>query len=129
MKITFTETAAQRVARYLGPTKRMLLDFDDGVGPFSSVGTCSLDGTFRLIVVDRQVDLPDFDQQLSSNLGDIGIKGYSAVQLDDQMEVRFNKQYFTIPLVSTKRTLTENLPIIDLSTADLTVKAPQTHDC
>lgn len=129
MKITFTTAAKQRLSRYLTPNKRILLDFDDGVGPFSKVGGCSLDGAFRLIFVDQQHDLPDFDQHIPSNLGDVYIKGYSAVQLDEQMEVRFNKQYFTLPLVSANRTITDNLAILDVDSLDSGATQQATHDC
>lgn len=130
MKVNFTEAAKERLARYLDSDKRILLDFDDGVGPFSKVGACSLDGAFRLILVDKDEVLPDFEKVISSNIGDIAIKGYSEAQLDDEMEVRFNKQYFTMPLVSDKRTLTDNLEIIDLSkNADFANVSFKAHDC
>ncbi len=44
MNITFTDQAIERLQRYELSSKKMLLDFDDGVGPFSAVGSCSLDG-------------------------------------------------------------------------------------
>ncbi|MCT3443227.1 iron-sulfur cluster biosynthesis family protein, partial [Limosilactobacillus fermentum] len=40
--LTFTEAAKERVARYLSPDKKIILDYDDGVGPFSKLGDCSL---------------------------------------------------------------------------------------
>lgn len=38
MDLTFTEAAKERVARYLSPDKKIILDYDDGVGPFSKLG-------------------------------------------------------------------------------------------
>lgn len=129
MQLTFTTDAITRLERYLAPSKKILLDFDDGVGPLSKVGTCSLDGGYRLIFVPQTLDLPDYNYRLDSNLGDVFIKDYSKVQFDDQMEVRFNPNYFTLPLVSRQRILTDNLEVLDLSDADLASPAGNTHDC
>ena len=115
MKLTFTDEAKERVARYLGSGKKMLLDFDDGVGPFSKTGSCSLDGGYRLLFVNQQTTVPEFNQLLDSNLGPILIKGESRTQFDDEMEVRFNRQFFTMPLVSSHRTLTDNVEAVDYS--------------
>lgn len=129
MKLTFTEEAKKRVARYLGPNKRILLDFDDGVGPFSAIGSCSLDGGYQLIFVDRDADLPEFDRTLDSNIGQVLIKGESIAQFDDQMEVRFNRQFFTMPLVSPTGTLTDNVEVVDYSNIPLPNNQGPTHDC
>ena len=43
MKLTFTPQAQQRLQKYLQPDSKLILDFDDGVGPFSDAGMCTLD--------------------------------------------------------------------------------------
>ena len=48
---------------------------------------------------------------------------------DDEMEVRFNPRYFTMPLVSPKRVLTDNLEVLDLSNTDLNSQIDRAHDC
>lgn len=75
MKITFTKEAQQRISNYFGKEKQLLLDYDDGVEPFSMVGSCSLDNGYRLLFVNPQLALPDFDQVVESNIGPIRIKG------------------------------------------------------
>ena len=40
MYLTFTNEAKQRLARYVDDSKKMLMDYDDGVGPFSAIGNC-----------------------------------------------------------------------------------------
>lgn len=129
MNITFTEGAVNRLKRYDLSNKKMLLDFDDGVGPFSAVGSCSLDGTYRLILVAKDVKTPDYDEKINSNLGDVFIKRHTAVQFDSKMEVRFNPRYFTMPLVSPQRVLTDNLEVLDLSDADPSAQFDKAHDC
>lgn len=129
--IHFTTDAKHRLTRYLSPNKRILLDFSDGVGPFSAIGSCSLDGNYRLIFINKDVSTPDFDERVISNIGDIKIKSESDAQFDNQMEVRFNSHYFTLPLVSSKSTLTENLEVVDLSSDnENTIKQPDNAaDC
>ncbi|MCH3921562.1 iron-sulfur cluster biosynthesis family protein [Limosilactobacillus sp.] len=130
-QLTFTAEAKQRIAKYLRPGKKIVLDFDDGVGPFSAIGNCSLDANYRLIFVNQGADLHDFDERVTSNIGDVWIKSepYANIQFENQMEVRFNPKYFTMPLVSpTKGTLTENLEVVDL-TEPVTTEYSGTHDC
>ena len=129
MNITFTDQAIERLQRYELSSKKMLLDFDDGVGPFSAVGSCSLDVDYRLIIVKEDLDTPDYNEKITSNLGDVFIKDHTAVQFDDGMEVRFNPRYFTMPLVSPKRVLTDNLEVLDLSNTDLNSQIDRAHDC
>lgn len=129
MKVTFTDEAKKRVERYLGPNKKVVLDYDDGVGPFSAIGNCSLDSNYQLIFVDQEVSLPDFDHALESNIGQILIKGESLPQFEDEMEVRFNQRLFTMPLVSRKGTLTDNIEVIDYSGIPLPNQQGGTHDC
>lgn len=129
MNVTFTDGALQRVNRYLSPDKKVLLDYDDGVGPFSSVGNCSLDSGYQLIFVDRDLAVPDYDLQISSNIGPILIKGESRPQFEDEMEVRFNRHLFTMPLVSRKGVLTDNLEVVDYSGGPRSAQQGVAHDC
>ncbi|WP_251546691.1 iron-sulfur cluster biosynthesis family protein [Limosilactobacillus caecicola] len=130
MYLTFTDEANQRLARYLAPYKKMLLDYDDGVGPFSALGNCSLDDNFKLIFVDKDKDFKDFDANFNSNLGTIFYKGYTKPQFDDEMTVTFNQSSFTMPLKSPHGFLTDDLEILDVSADGL--DQPQmmkAHDC
>lgn len=130
MQLTFTPQAQQRLQKYIKPTSKLILDFDDGVGPFSKLGNCSLDANFKLILVNQDVDLPDFNASLVSNLGTIWYKDYTEPQLDANMEVRFNQTYFTMPMVSESRTMTDNLEFVDLQGGFSPATAANgTHDC
>ena len=130
MKLTFTPQAQQRLQKYLQPDSKLILDFDDGVGPFSKLGNCSLDANFKLIIVCKDAKLLDFNAQLASNLGPVWYKDYTASQLDEKMEVRFNQTYFTMPLVSEQRTMTDNLEFLDLQEGFSTESAFNgAHDC
>lgn len=129
-KLIVTDKAMERLQRYISPDKRVVLDFDDGVGPFSAIGNCNLDANYRLIFVDKGVDLPDFDERVSSNIGDIYIKSelYANVQFEDQMELRFDPKYFTMPLVSPTKILTDNVEVVEIN-EPLKAAYSGTHDC
>lgn len=129
MNLTFTDGARQRIQRYLSPDKKMLLDYDDGVGPFSAIGNCSLESSYQLIFVDKDLAVPDYDRQIDSNLGPLLIKGESLPQFEDEMEVRFNRHLFTMPLVSRKGVLTDNVELVDYSGGPATATQLTTHDC
>ena len=129
MNVTFTDGALQRINRYLSPDKKVLLDYDDGVGPFSAVGNCSLDSGYQLIFVDRDLAVPDYDLQISSNIGPILIKGESRPQFENEMEVRFNRHLFTMPLVSRKGVLTGNPEVVDYSGGPRSAQQGAAHDC
>lgn len=129
-QLTVTDAALDRIKKYLSPDKKIVLDFDDGVGPFSAIGNCSLDANYRLIFVNKDVDTPDFDEKVSSNVGDIYIKSeaYANVQFEDQMELRFDPKHFTMPLVSPTKILTDNVEVVDIS-EPLETEYSGTHDC
>lgn len=128
--LTVTDAALNRIKKYLSPDKQIVLDFDDGVGPFSAIGNCSLDANYRLIFANKDVDLPDFDEKVSSNIGDIYIKSelYANIQFEDHMEIRFDPQHFTMPLVSPTKTLTDNIEVVDIS-EPVANEYSGTHDC
>lgn len=129
-QLTVTDAALDRIKKYLSPNKKIVLDFDDGVGPFSAIGNCSLDANYRLIFVNKDVDTPDFDEKVSSNIGDIYIKSeaYANVQFENQMELRFDPKHFTMPLVSPTKILTDNVEVVDIS-EPLETEYSGTHDC
>lgn len=130
MELFFTPAAQARLSKALNDNTKLILDFDDGVGPFSALGNCSLDTHFTLIAVNADQDYPDFDAKMTSNLGPIWYKSYTSPQFDEHMEVRFNKNFFTMPLVSDRRFLTDNLEFMDLQTQ--TFQKPiqlAAHDC
>lgn len=131
MKTLFvTDAAKERIAKYISSDKQIILDFDDGVGPFSAIGNCNLDANYKLIFVNKDVDLPDFDEKVSSNIGDIYIKSelYANIQFEDKMELRFNPRHFTLPLVTPTKILTDNVEVLDISEPVKTAYTG-THDC
>lgn len=131
MDLTFTTEAQERLQKYLqGKDYRMILDFDDGVGPFSKLGNCSLDVNYKLVFVDPDEELPDFNAHFESNLGPINYKDFDKPQYDEHMTIDFNPRYFTLPLKSDQRLLTDNVEVLRVSHTDLSaVQTGPAHDC
>lgn len=131
MDLTFTAAAQKRLNKYLdGHDYRMILDFDDGVGPFSKLGNCSLDVNYKLIFVDKDEQLPDFNARFAPNLGPIYYKDFDAPQYDEHMIIDFNPRYFTLPLKSDYRLLTDNVEVLRVSHVELaTQQTTPAHDC
>lgn len=85
MYLEFSDDVMMRIKKHMHADTVVVLDFDDGVGPFSKAGICSLDTAFKLILTTKVVVTPEFDATIESNLGQVLIKDYSKEQLDQQM--------------------------------------------
>ncbi|WP_152638997.1 iron-sulfur cluster biosynthesis family protein [Lentilactobacillus curieae] len=87
MKLTITDSAQSKINQVADEDTRLLLSFDDGVGPFSKWGICSLETAFDVIAVDKDALTPDYEKSLSTNHGEWAYKGYSKNYLDDDMKL------------------------------------------
>ncbi|GAW63742.1 hypothetical protein FC65_GL001210 [Ligilactobacillus acidipiscis DSM 15836] len=90
MYLTVEPQAQEKLQRYLDEGKDLLLDFDDGVGSLSNVGTCTLASVFRVIAVDKDAEQKDYNKSLDSNIGAFRYKGYSEMYMDPQMKLVVN---------------------------------------
>ncbi|GAB6092085.1 iron-sulfur cluster biosynthesis family protein [Furfurilactobacillus curtus] len=116
MRLTITPAAQAKLAPLMKPHTQLLLSYDDGVGPYSAVGFCSLDTAFDLLVVDQDQGTPDYDEAIDSNLGEIKVKGYSKAQLAEQMRLDLNPTFNTLRLTSDHEQLDPNVQLKDLTT-------------
>ncbi|MCR1900786.1 iron-sulfur cluster biosynthesis family protein [Ligilactobacillus apodemi] len=116
MKLTIDNEAQAKLTDYFTDDNAVvLLDFDDGVGPFSKVGVCSLNQAFQLVIVDKTEDLHDYEEKLTTNMGDVYFKGYSDMYLDQVMQIKLNPQNMTLRLVgNSSGDLTPVLNVVDL---------------
>ncbi|BAP85651.1 hypothetical protein LOOC260_111120 [Paucilactobacillus hokkaidonensis JCM 18461] len=115
MKLMITEAAKDKLANYLGPDKKMLLSLDDGVGPFSGVGVCSLDTAFQLILVDKKLPIPDYNESFETEIGALYYKGYSKEYMNEDMKLDFKSNFQTMPLSGDGEMIDSNVVILDLS--------------
>ncbi|KRM69941.1 iron-sulfur cluster biosynthesis family protein [Apilactobacillus ozensis] len=93
MKITITDAAKSKIKNRLNGEYKLLLNFDDGVGNYSDVGSCAIGISFDLLAVKPEDNDPAFDDSLDSDLGPIYIKGYSKSYLDQglKLDVNYNE--------------------------------------
>ncbi|WDF82343.1 iron-sulfur cluster biosynthesis family protein [Lacticaseibacillus pabuli] len=75
--VKLSTDAATKLRELSAGGKKLILDLDDGVGPFSSVGICALNIHFNVIAAPADKVSADFNQTLDSEVGPIYIKDYS----------------------------------------------------
>lgn len=93
MQLTISETVVEMIHEKMREDTRLVLDFDDGVGPFSKQGICSLNTAFQLVLARPDQITNEFDASLTSNLGTVAIKGYAIEQLDPAMTLTRDVNY------------------------------------
>lgn len=113
MKMNISEAAEKKIQPYLVDGAKLVLDLDDGVGPYSLVGTCTLGTSFRLLVVDQDADLKDYSTKMESNMGDIYIKPYSEEYFTQTNVLNINDQLQTMYVSTNSGILDTNVPVID----------------
>ena len=116
MFLTISDAAKAKLTQRLTPQTKIVLDFDDGVGPFSDAGMCTLDVAFNIILCESDQITNDFDQKIDSTLGPVYIKGYTATQMDSDMTLSVDK-YLRYSLAGPSGTLDSNVGLRDLQTA------------
>lgn len=92
--------------------EQLILDFDDGVGAYSKVGVCSLDVSFRFLIVNKSDVDPIYDEALASPLGPVLIKGYADNFLNEAPELNMNK-FGLISLKTAAGIIDTNVEILD----------------
>lgn len=118
MQMQITKSAQEQLAQYLNDDQiKILLSFDDGVGPFSSVGMCSLDTAFQLVITKEQLATPDYDQVLKTNVGDVYYKGYSAPYLGDNLKLDFSPNFQNLVLSSEAEIIDSSVNVLDFAKA------------
>lgn len=114
MELTFSDAVMQKLDHYLKADTKIVLDFDDGVGPFSDAATCTLDASFNLDFVRPDQLTAEFNDTISSNLGSVYVKQYSKDQMNPHMVMDLNPKNLTYILKGDSGVLDENVQVIDL---------------
>lgn len=99
MKITFDDNAKKILNKNLDASKSILLDLDDGVGMFSKQGFCSLNTSFRFLLVDNKIDFSnDYKIKISSNLGDVFVKESSDYFFEKDIRIKVKPNSNTLQM-------------------------------
>ncbi len=114
MYLKVTDAAKVQIDKYLSEDSLVILDLDDGVGEYSKLGVCSLDTSFRILLLDKEQSHGDFGTTFDSDIGRIYIKDYSKIYLDEQMTLDFDPRLFNFTLKSGGGTLDAYVPVVDL---------------
>lgn len=113
--LKMSPAVVERLKKHMtGTDEQLILDFDDGVGAYSKAGVCSLDVSFRILVVDRhEIDSEIFDEQLDSPLGPVLIKSYADNYfIDEAPKLDLNKLGL-ISLKTNTGVIDTNVEILD----------------
>ncbi|QBP17685.1 iron-sulfur cluster biosynthesis family protein [Acetilactobacillus jinshanensis] len=86
-KITISDAVKKRIEDKIKGPAKLLLSYNDGVGPYSKVGSCSIGTAFDIIAVKPDEKTPDYGGKLDSDLGTFYYKPYSARYLDKGLKL------------------------------------------
>jgi uncharacterized protein YqkB len=114
MYLTISDEAKAKLDPYVQSQATIILDLDDGVGNYSKMGVCSLDTSFRLLILDKEQSKDDYNLTLDSDLGAIYIKDYSQSYMDEQMTLTVDPRLQVFQLHGPSGVLDAQVPIVDL---------------
>ncbi|EME8097159.1 iron-sulfur cluster biosynthesis family protein [Enterococcus faecium] len=114
MYLKITEQAQERLQKYIDEGATVILDLDDGVGEYSKMGVCSLDTSFRLLLLDKEQRKNDYKLQLDSDIGDVYIKDYSKMYMDEHMTLSLDPRLGVFTLESPRGSLDSHVQLVDL---------------
>lgn len=106
-----------KLTTHLGPDKKLLLTFEDGVGKYSQHAMIHMQVQFTLNVIPEAEEAVGYDQEISSNLGPVAIKGYSTEDLDPHMTIKFKQSTDTFVLSGDGGQIDGNMGFIDFTEA------------
>jgi uncharacterized protein YqkB len=114
MELNMSQAVINKLAGYDANEGSWLLDLDDGVGLYSKLGICSLDTSFRLLLVsDKEIPAP-YTVSLSSAVGPIYIKDYTVNYFDQNPKLSLNERFQSIILETESGVVDRNVELIDL---------------
>lgn len=122
MHIQFDEASAAKIRQHLVSGNKLLLTFEDGVGPYSQHAMIHMQVQFSINIIGPEMTTQGYDQKIASNIGDILVKGYSLEDLDEHMNIRLNTSHNTLSLSGDSGLIDNNLGFIDFAEANKGLK-------
>lgn len=114
MYLKISEKTQERLEKYIQEGATIILDLDDGVGKYSKMGVCSLDTSFRLLLLASKQEKTDYPMKIDSDMGAIYIKDYSKMYMDETMTLTLDPRLNSFKLESPSGTLDNQVPLVDL---------------
>ncbi|MBO0430923.1 iron-sulfur cluster biosynthesis family protein [Enterococcus sp. DIV0660C] len=114
MYLKISTEAQERLQKYLDEEAVVILDLDDGVGAYSKMGVCSLDTSFRLLVLDKAQKKEDYQLVLDSDVGELYVKDYSKMYMDEAMTLSLDTRLGVFKLSGPSGMLDSHVQLVDL---------------
>ncbi|EOT25601.1 iron-sulfur cluster biosynthesis family protein [Enterococcus saccharolyticus] len=115
MKLSLTKEAQEKINGIRQAGDRIVLDFEDAIGPFVESGaSCQLYPNFRVLFVPKEfpeAELVDYDDHLTTELGTVYVKSTSERYLDQETRLSVEPTYQRVQLVSDSGVLAANVPM------------------
>lgn len=115
MELLLTEEAKKKLQNQINEGEQVLLDIEDGDGPFAdSRVTCQLDTSFRLIIVKKNTtkDLSLYTEKVETPIGVILIKKSALIYMDNPTTIAVEPTYKSLQLKGASGLLKGNLQIM-----------------
>ncbi len=110
--LTLSPEAIAKIKPQLTEHARILLSYDDGVGPYSHHGLVALQVSFQLVLINDSQPYDDYDEEIETNLQPMYIKSYSGRFLSDQMTLKLQPKYQTLVLADEGGEIDQNVEVV-----------------
>lgn len=112
--LSIDENVFAKLSPYFKDEYKVILDIDDGVGQFAeNAQACSMDTAFRIILVDKKLDTPEYGIVIKSNLGDVYAKTGTEYSLSKEMTLKYTKPFNQLALRGKDGTLDDNMQVLN----------------
>ena len=111
--LQITSAAQKEIKKRISGPAKLLLNYNDGVGPYSKVGSCSIGTDFDVLAVRPNEKTPDYNAQLKSPLGVVSYKKYSARYLDNNLKLDVDPSFGQLTLSGAGGLIDGSVQVID----------------
>lgn len=112
-QLTFSPEAIDHVKPYLNDHSKLLLSYDDGVGPYSHHGLVALQISFQLVVINDDMPATDYNVEIDTNFLPVYVKDYSQEMLGQNLTITEQAKYHTLVLADENDRIDENVEVVD----------------
>lgn len=116
MKIMIDDKAKEKIQSHLDENKRVLLTFEDGVGPYSQHAMIHMQVQFSINIIANDMSMEGYDLEIETNLVPFYAKGYSKEDLEENMTLTLEPRLNSLVLSGDGGLIDENLGFIDFTT-------------
>lgn len=114
MNLKFSKDALKKVSKYIDSNAKLVLDLDDGVGPFSH--ELLENGLAYCLIILHESKVPDsFTYEIKSELGTIYVANDTEMYLENEMHIIYDTQWDRLKLITNSGVLENNfaLKVVD----------------